>query len=95
LKSYFGEENEIASRITSTQEGEHDEDIPSIDTPDAPTMEYIQGPITRAHTKQLNYYVLSFLETLSYIHENMMLLKSDVFVTLRNNGPSMDERDKH
>jgi hypothetical protein len=25
----------------------------------------------------------------------MMLLKSDMFVTLRNDGPSMDERDKH
>jgi hypothetical protein len=25
----------------------------------------------------------------------MMLPKSDMFVTLRNEGPSMDERDKH
>jgi hypothetical protein len=25
----------------------------------------------------------------------MMLPKSNVFVTLRNDGPSMDERDKH
>jgi hypothetical protein len=25
----------------------------------------------------------------------MILHKSDVFVTLRNDGPSMDERDKH
>jgi hypothetical protein len=25
----------------------------------------------------------------------MMLPKSDIFVTLRNDGPSMDERDKH
>jgi hypothetical protein len=25
----------------------------------------------------------------------MMLPKSDVFVTLRNDGPRMDERDKH
>jgi hypothetical protein len=39
--------------------------------------------------------VLSFLKTLSYIHENMMLPKSDVFVTLRNDGPIMDERDKY
>jgi hypothetical protein len=72
-----------------------DEDIPSIDTPAAPTTEHIQGPITRARAKQLNYQVLSFLGTLSYIHENMMLPESDVFVTLRNYGPSMDERDKH
>jgi hypothetical protein len=45
--------------------------------------------------KQLNYQVLSFLGTLSYIHENMMLPKSDMFVTLSNDGPCMDERDKH
>ena len=25
----------------------------------------------------------------------MMLPKSDIFLTLRNDGPSMDERDKH
>jgi hypothetical protein len=95
LKPYFGEEDEIVSRSTSIQEGEHDEDIPSIDTPAAPTAEQIQGPITRAPAKQLNYQVLSFLGTLSYIHENMMLPKSDVLVNLRNEGPSMDERDKH
>jgi hypothetical protein len=68
---------------------------PSIDKPTAPTAEHIQGPITRARAKQLNYQVLSFLGTLSYIHEDMMLPKSDVFLTLRNDGPSMDERDKH
>jgi hypothetical protein len=72
-----------------------DEDITSIDTPAAPTMVQIQVPITRARAKQLNYQVLPFLGTLSHIHENMMLPKSDVFVTLRDDGPSMDERDKH
>jgi hypothetical protein len=72
-----------------------DEDIPSIDTTAAPTAEHIQAPITRARAKQLNYQVLSFLGTLSHIYENMMLPKSDMFVTLRNDGPSMDERDKH
>ena len=25
----------------------------------------------------------------------MLLLKTDVFVTLRNNGPSKEEKDKH
>jgi hypothetical protein len=39
-----------------------DEDIPSIDTPAAPTAEHIQGPITRARAKHLNYQVLYFLE---------------------------------
>jgi hypothetical protein len=83
------------SRTTSIQEGEHDEEIPSIDTPAAPTVKNIQGPITRARAKQLNYQVLSFLGTLSHIHETMMLPKSNMFVTLRNDQPSMDERDKH
>ncbi|KAK1664996.1 hypothetical protein QYE76_053155 [Lolium multiflorum] len=55
LKPYFGEEDEIASRTTSIQEGEHDEDIPSIDTTVVPTATQIQGPITRARAKQLNY----------------------------------------
>jgi hypothetical protein len=77
-------------RTTSIQEGEHAEDIPSIDTPAVPTAIQIQGPTTRAHAKQLNYQVLSFLGTLSYIHENMMLPKLDLFVTLRNDGPRMD-----
>jgi hypothetical protein len=95
LKPYFGEEDKIGSRMTSVQEGEHDEDIPSIGTPAAPIVEHIQGHTTQARAKQLNYQVLSFLGTLSYITENMMLPKSDVFVTLMNDGPSMDKRDKH
>ena len=61
LKPYFGEEDEIASRTTSIQEGEPDVDITSIDTPAAPAAIQIQGPITRARAKQLNYQVLSFL----------------------------------
>src|SRR3954470_14278765 len=72
-----------------------DVDIPSIDTTVVPTARHIQGPITRSRAKQLNYQVLSFLGTIPHIHENMMLPKSDVFLTLRNDGPSMDERDKH
>jgi hypothetical protein len=95
LKPYFGEDDEVASRTTSIQEGETDEDIPSIDTPAVLTAKHIQGPITQARAKQLNYQVLLFLGTLSHIRENMMLPKSDIFVTLRNDEPSMDERDKH
>src|SRR3954468_17327873 len=55
LKPYFGEEDEIASRTTLIQEGEHDVDIPSIDTTVIPTATHIQGPITRSRAKQLNY----------------------------------------
>jgi hypothetical protein len=100
LKPYFGEEDEIASRTTSIQEGEDNEGIPTVDTTVAPTstlprVPQFQGPLTRARARQLNYHVLSFLGTIPNIYENMMLPKSDVFMLLRNDGPSMDERDKH
>jgi hypothetical protein len=70
-----------------------DEDIPNVDTTTAHP--HVQGPLTRARGRQLNYQVLSFLGTIPNIHENMMLSKSDVLVLLRNDGLSMDERDKH
>jgi hypothetical protein len=77
-----------------------DEDIPTVDTTVAPTatlphVPQFQGPLTRTRARQLNYQVLSFLGTIPNIYENMMLPKSDVFMLLRNYGPSMDERDKH
>jgi hypothetical protein len=76
LKPYFGEEDEIASRTTSIQEGEDDEDIPMVDTTVAPIailphIPQFQGPPTRARARQLNYQVLLFLGTISNIHENM------------------------
>jgi hypothetical protein len=100
LKPYFGEEDEIASMTTSIQEGEDDEDIPTVDTTVTPTatlphVPQLQGPLTRARALQLNYQVLSILGTIPNIHENMMLPKLDVFMLLKNDGPSMDERDKH
>ena len=70
-----------------------DEDIPPIVTSMSPTT--IRGAITRARTRQLNYQVLSFLGTIPLIHENMILAKTDMFVTLRNNRPSQEEKDKH
>src|SRR3954470_6271547 len=82
----------LVLKSSSTQS---DVDIPSIDTTVVPTATHIQGPITRSRAKQLNYQVLSFLGTIPHIHENMILPQPDVFLTLRNNGPSMDERDKH
>jgi hypothetical protein len=74
LKPYFGEEDELSSRMTSIQEGEDDEDIPTVDT--TTTHPHVQGPLTRACARQLNYHVLSFLGTVPNIHENMMLPKS-------------------
>ena len=94
LKPYLGEDDELPSRMTSIQEGEDDEDISSNVTPTSPPTTHI-GPITRARARQLNYQVLSFLANPSNVHEHMMLPKSDVFMLLRNDGPSMDERDKH
>jgi hypothetical protein len=70
-----------------------DEDIPTIDTTKAHP--HVHGPLTRARARQLNYQVLLFLGTVPNIHENMMLPKSDILVLLRNDGLSMDERDKH
>ena len=95
MKPYLGEDDDIASRTTSFQEGEDDEDIPHVDATTAPTATHIQGPMTRARAKQLNYQVLSFLGTIPHIHENMMLPKSDMYLLLRNIGSSMDEKDKH
>jgi hypothetical protein len=93
LKPYFGEEDELSSRTTSIQDGEDDEDIPTVDT--TTTHPHVQGPLTRARARKLNYQVLSFLGTVPNIHENMMLPKSGVLVLLRNDGLSVDERDKH
>ena len=72
-----------------------DEDIPTTVTTTSPTTTQIQGPITRARARQLNYQVLSFIGTLPNLHENMLLSKTDVFVTLRNNGPSEELMDKY
>ena len=49
LKPYLGEEDELESRTTQMQEGEDDEDIPSIDTT---TPAAQQGPMTRAQARQ-------------------------------------------
>jgi hypothetical protein len=73
---------------------EPDEDIPTVDTTVAPTatlthVPLFQGPLIRACARQLNYQVLP-LGIIPNIHENMMLPKSDVFMLLRNDGPSID-----
>ena len=62
------------------------------DTPITPP--HMQGPMTRARARQFNNQVLSLLRAVPNVNENMMLPKSNVFVSLRNDGPSTDERDK-
>ncbi|WVZ52027.1 LOW QUALITY PROTEIN: hypothetical protein U9M48_003122 [Paspalum notatum var. saurae] len=64
LKSYLGEDDELASRTTSFQEGEDDEDI-------TPTV--MQGPITRARAKQLNQQLSSFLGARNSTYKDGML----------------------
>jgi hypothetical protein len=53
LRPYLDEEDEIPSMTTPIKEGEDDEDIPTHD--DSPVA--IQGPITRALARQLQYQV--------------------------------------
>jgi hypothetical protein len=59
LRPYLGEEVDMPLRTTPIQEGEDDEDIPTHD--DSPVS--IQGPITRARARQLQYQVKSFLSS--------------------------------
>ena len=61
LCPYLGEDDEMPSRTTSIQEGEDDEDIPTHDDPSIA----IQGPITRARARQLQYQVIPKRQSLS------------------------------
>ena len=70
-----------------------DEDINTIVTPIA-LATIPNGPITRAHARQLNYQVLLFLGNDSNVQENMMLPKLDTFFLLTNEWPSL-EKDEH
>ena len=81
LKPYLGEEDELESRMTPLQEGEDEEHITPSDAPvDPPTI--MQGPMTHARMRQLNYDVSSFLSDLFHTFENR-LLPNDV-ILLRN-----------
>jgi hypothetical protein len=81
LKPYLGEEDDLESRATPLQEGEDDEDITPMDTNNTPQVDY---PITRAHARQLNLQVISFLSNYSCAFESSML-PNDLIV-LRNEG---------
>jgi hypothetical protein len=93
LKPYLGEEDELESRTTQMQEGEDDEDIPTIDT----TMTSAQqGPMTRARARQLNYQVKSFLAVHTNPSQNWMLLNyGDECIILRNIGHEEKGRTNH
>jgi hypothetical protein len=71
LKPYLGEEDELAPRTTSFQEGEDDEDITPLDTNNSHHMD-MQGPITRARALRLNQEVSLFLCTFSNYKNDML-----------------------
>jgi hypothetical protein len=74
LKPYLGEEDELEPRTTPIQEGEDDEVISPLHT--------MQGPITRAHARQLDLQVRSNL--VNYFSE--FTLGSMHILLIRNNG---------
>jgi hypothetical protein len=84
LHPYLGEEDEKPSRMTPIQEGEDDEDIPTHD--DSPIA--IQGPITRAHARQLQYQVKSFLSATPCQLQDRLLPNQILIV--RNEGQAYE-----
>jgi hypothetical protein len=82
MKPYLGEEDELESRTTQMQEGEDDVDINTSDT-STPTQNQISGPITRAHARQLNNQISSFLSSYSSYLENEFMCS---VLLLRNDG---------
>jgi hypothetical protein len=86
LRPYLGEEDALESRMTSIQEREDDEDITPSDAHNTPLD--IQGPITRARTRQLNLEVSSFLSISFYDFENR-LLPND-YIMIRNEGEDQE-----
>ena len=68
--------------------GECDEDIAPSDTISITnsTPNSLEGPMTRACARHLNYKVLWFLMLYNTIHEDGMLLKSCYVLLLRNMG---------
>jgi hypothetical protein len=66
LKPYLGEDEELSSRTTSVQAGEHDEDTtststpaaPSTPAPAAPSSAPPSGPITRARAREFNFVMM-------------------------------------
>jgi hypothetical protein len=84
LTPYMGEEDELESRMAPLQEGEEDEDITPMHMAETPPI-VIQGPITRACTRQLHQQVSSLLSTRAYSCEDGMLSNDIIdYIVLRN-----------
>ena len=89
---------EPESRTTPSQEGEADEDIPSIHSSSNETPLDISGPITRSRAKQLEKEIHSQVNANLMFNNQFMLndpiLLSSCFNVLRNDGgyePAWDE----
>jgi hypothetical protein len=82
LKPYLGEEDELESRMTPIQEGEDDEDISPLHT--------MQGPITRARSRQLDLQVCSNLVNCF----SELMLDSMHVLLIRNNGEDQQGLEK-
>ena len=78
-----------AARAIGLPRAPSDEDITPSDTYNDPPLNF-QGPITRAHARQLNLEVSSFLSNSLYNFENR-LLPND-YVLLRNHG---EDKETH
>ena len=90
LKPNVGAEDDLESRTTPIQEGEDDEDITPSDTrttqnPPEPVAK-LQGPMTRARARHLNYEVSSFLGANALSMQNGILPNNCDLLLLRNNG---------
>jgi hypothetical protein len=87
MKPYFGDKDELESRMTLVVEEEEDEDITISDILPAATnsiLSSLEGPMTRSHARRLNFEVRSFLMLQPNTHEDEMLLNSCDVLLLRN-----------
>ena len=91
LKQYLEEKDDLESRMTPIQEGEDDEDITASDAQDDPPLD-IQGPITRARTRQLNLHASSFLSKSFYDFENRLLRNNYIKITNHGDDQRMHKK---
>jgi hypothetical protein len=68
--------------------GQGDEDITPLDTNDTSPLD-IQRAITRAHARQLNLEVSSFLSKALYVNVENSILPND-YILLRNKGEDQE-----
>ena len=80
LSPFFGLEE---SRMTPFQEGEDDEDIPTMHASSSPK-DTNQGPLTRSRAKKLQEQVNSFITNCNFnTSENVILPKCPILMMLR------------